>query len=295
MKIIYILFLVFILTISSCKNDDRKSFAFGNFETEEIIVSAEVSGILKEFKVTEGMNMTAGDIVGFIDTTQLSLKKDQLETGIKTILGRIGQLNEQLNVNAVSLKNLNREKNRIEALLKDGAATVKQLDDLNGQIDLMDAQTKVLQAQKVTIRTEIGSMEVQIAQLSDQISKSYIKSPIDGIVLEKYLFEGELAVPGKSLLKVANLKELILRVFVSGDQLIQVKIGNKVDVMTDTENGNMKKYPGIVTWVSSTAEFTPKIIQTKKERVNLVYAVKISVPNDGGLKIGMPAEIQIAQ
>ena len=295
MKNIYALLLVALLAISSCKNDDKNTFAFGNFETEEIIVSAEVSGTLKEFNIIEGMNISSGNVVGYIDTTQLYLKKQQLEKGIKTILSRIDQVNEQLNVNEVNLKNLTREKNRIEALLRDGAATVKQLDDLNGQLDMLNAQTKVLQAQKVTTRTEIESLEIQIAQLSDQLSKSYIKCPIDGVVLEKYLFEGELAVPGKSLLKIADLKELILRVFVSGDQLVDIKIGNKVDVMVDSGNGLMKKYPGTVTWVSSTAEFTPKIIQTKKERVNLVYAVKVSVPNDGGLKIGMPAEIQLAQ
>jgi HlyD family secretion protein len=294
MKNISLVLLVTILGISSCRNDNKKSFAFGNFESEEIIVSAEVSGTLKEFNVTEGMNLSAGKVVGYIDTTQLYLKKVQLEKGIKTVLSRVEQVNEQLNVNEVSLKNLIREKNRVETLLKDGAATVKQLDDFNGQLDLLNAQTNVFQSQKASIKTEIGSLQVQIDQVGDQLSKSYIKSPINGVVLEKYLFAGELAVPGKSLLKIANLNDLILRVFVSGDQLILVKIGNKVDVMVDAENGNVKKYSGIVTWVSSTAEFTPKIIQTKKERVNLVYAVKISVPNDGGLKIGMPAEIQVA-
>jgi HlyD family secretion protein len=295
MKSIFLFMVVVIIAISSCRNEDNKSFAFGNFETEEIIVSAEVSGTLKEFNVIEGMSLSAGEIVGYIDTMQFYLKKVQLEKGIKTVLSRIEQVNEQLNVNEVNLKNLVREKNRVEALLKDGAATVKQLDDINGQLDLLKAQTNVLQSQRASIRTEIESIQVQIAQISDQLSKSYIKCPINGIVLEKYLFRGELAVPGKSLLKIANLNDLILRVFVSGDQLVLVKIGNKVDVMVDTEKGEMKKYPGMVTWVSSTAEFTPKIIQTRKERVNLVYAVKVNVPNDGGLKIGMPAEIQIAQ
>ena len=284
-----------ILAISSCKTDDKQSFAFGNFEAEEIIVSAEVSGTLKEFNVSEGMSLSVGKVVGYIDTTQLYLKKVQLEKGIKTVQSRIDQLNVQITVNEVNQKNLVREKNRVETLLKDGAATVKQLDDFNGQMDLLNAQTNVLESQKASVRTEIESLLVQIAQVSDQLSRSYIKCPINGVVLEKYLFGGELAIPGKSLLKIANLNELILRVFVSGDQLILVKIGNKIDVMVDSENDEMKKYPGIVTWVSSTAEFTPKIIQTKKERVNLVYAVKINVPNDGGLKIGMPAEIQVAQ
>ncbi len=295
MKNILKLLVLSVLSISSCNNDDKKSFAFGNFETEEIIVSSEASGILKEFKVTEGLSLTAGETVGYIDTTQLYLKKVQFEKGIKTIFSRIDQVNEQINVNDVNIKNLTREINRVDALLKDGAATLKQLDDLKGQFDLLNAQGNVLLAQKASIRTEIESLQVQIAQVSDQLSKSYVKCPINGVVLEKFLYGGELAVPGKSLFKIANMKELILRVFVSGDQLILVKIGNKVDVMVDSENGEMKNYPGKVTWVSANAEFTPKIIQTKKERVNLVYAVKVSVPNDGGLKIGMPAEIQVSE
>jgi len=284
-----------ILFLHACKNDSKNSFAYGNFESEEIIVSAEVSGTLKEFRVTEGMSLEKDAMLGYIDTTQLYLKKYQIEALIKSVFSKINQVNEQLNVNEVSLKNLIREKNRIEGLLKDGAATTKQLDDINGQVDLLKAQTNVLMSQKVTIRTEIESYEIQIAQLNDQLAKSYLKSPIRGIVLEKYLYPGELAITGKAIYKISDLNNLILRVFVSGDQLEMVRIGNKVDVLVDIENGELKKYPGTVSWVSSSAEFTPKIIQTKKERVNLVYAVKVIVSNDGGLKIGMPAEISVIQ
>ncbi len=294
MKIV-ITVLTIIMILSACQNDNKKSFAYGNFESEEIIVSAEVTGTLKEFNIKEGMTLTQGDRLGYIDTAQIYLKKLQLKTGINSVLSKVNQVNEQLKVNEVSLKTLLREKNRIESLLKDGAATSKQLDDMDAQIELLNAQSDVLRAQKLSVKSEIESLDVQIAQVNDQLVKSSIRSPINGVILEKYLYEGELAVVGKALFKITNLNELILRVFVSGEQLEAVRIGNKVNVLVDILDGNQKLYQGTISWISSTAEFTPKIIQTRKERINLVYAVKIIVPNDGGLKIGMPAEIQIPQ
>jgi HlyD family secretion protein len=293
MKTNLLLFVSLAVIIYGCNNDRKTSFAFGNFESEEIIVSSETSGTLKDFQVTEGMNLEAGQVLGVIDTIQLSLKKRQLEVGIKTVRSNISQLNGQLKANEVSLNNLIREKNRVEALLKDGAATTKQFDDIYGQIDLLRAQMDVLKSQMIAAYTEIESLNVQVDQVKDQISRSYVKSPISGIVLEKYQYAGELAMTGKALFKISNLDQLILRVFISGDQLEAIRLGKEVKVLVDAENGAQKEYPGTVSWVSSNAEFTPKIIQTRKERVNLVYAVKIIVPNDGGLKIGMPAEISV--
>jgi HlyD family secretion protein len=280
-----------LLLASSCKNSKPEAFAYGNFESEEIIVSAESSGKLMEFPLSEGMNLKAGDYLGFVDTTQQYLKKMQLKSGINSVNARMVQLDQQLIVSEVSMKNLVREKNRVISLLGGGAATSRQLDDVNGQVDLLLAQTNALASQKAVIRTEKESLDIQIMQVNDLIVKSLIKSPVTGTVLEKYLYEGELAVTGKSLFKIADMSILNLRVFVSGQQLEKLKLGSEVDVFIDTHTGELKKYRGIVSWVSGKSEFTPKIIQTRDERVNLVYAVKIKVPNDGSL--GMPAEIRL--
>ncbi len=276
---------------SSCKSDEKEAFAYGNFESEEVIVSAESSGKLVEFMITEGKILKSGEYCGFIDSTQQYLKKMQLQAGISSVNARMYQLDQQLVVNEVSMNNLLREKKRVTSLLGGGAATTKQLDDISGQEDLLKAQTNALLAQKSAIRAEKESLEIQILQVNDLIAKSIVKSPVQGTVLEKYLNAGELAVTGKPLFKLADMSELILRVFVAGNQLEQLKLGSEVNVFIDSESEDMKKYTGIISWISGKSEFTPKIIQTRDERVNLVYAVKIRVPNDGSLKIGMPAEI----
>jgi len=291
MKRLFILTALIIAFTSSCKNDEKKAFAFGNFESEEIIVSAESSGKLMEFAIKEGEILTSGEYCGFIDSIQLYLKKMQLQAGIGSVNAKMYQLDQQLIVNEVSMNNILREKKRVNSLLGGGAATVKQLDDISGQEDLLKAQTNALLAQKTAIRAEKESFEIQILQVNDLIAKSIIKSPVKGTVLEKYLNAGELAVTGKPLFKLADMSELILRVFVAGNQLEHLKLGSEVNVFIDSEAEEMKKYTGIVAWISGKSEFTPKIIQTRDERVNLVYAVKIRVSNDGSLKIGMPAEI----
>jgi HlyD family secretion protein len=288
-----ILTTVLFLSIS-CKNKETEAFAYGNFESEEIIVSAEASGKLNEFKIIEGMTLKPADYLGYIDTTQYYLKKLQLSAGINSVKAKLVQTDKQLIINEVSMKNLVREKNRIDSLLEGGAATSRQLDDINGQIDLLNAQTDAVVSQKNTIRTEIESLDIQIMQINDFITKSLIKSPASGTVLEKYLYEGELAVTGKPLFKMADISYLILRVFVSGNQIEQIKIGSEVNVYIDTQKNELKKIKGRVSWISDKSEFTPKIIQTRDERVNLVYAVKIRVINDGNLKIGMPGEIHLA-
>ena len=206
MKAIFFLFIAVSLLISGCIHEKKESFAYGNFESEEITVSAEVSGLVMEFQITEGMNIEKGVITGFVDTMQLSLKRKQLGVGLRSAKGRINQLDEQLKVNGINLKNLLREKDRIEALLRDGAATSKQLDDISGQIDLIHAQTGVLISQKITAQTEIESVLIQIDQVNDQLSRSYIKSPINGIILEKFINAGELVVAGKALFKVSDLE-----------------------------------------------------------------------------------------
>jgi HlyD family secretion protein len=282
-----------VLMISACRNKETGAFAYGNFESEEIIISAESTGRLMDFSLVEGMEIKKGDYIGFIDTTQYFLKKLQLLAGINSVSARLVQMDQQLMVNDVSMNNLVRERNRITSLFEGGAATSRQLDDINGQVDLLKAQTNSVISQKATIRTEKESLDIQIMQVNDLISKSIIKSPVTGTVLEKYLFAGELALTGKPLFKIADLSDVVLRVFISGNQLESIKLGEELDVYIDSKAGELKKYVGTITWISAKSEFTPKIIQTREERVNLVYAVKIRVKNDGGLKIGMPGEIPL--
>ncbi|MCB8994944.1 MAG: HlyD family efflux transporter periplasmic adaptor subunit [Bacteroidales bacterium] len=293
MKQVLLVSLTCLLIASSCRNNEPEAFAYGNFESEEIIVSAQSTGSLMEFKLEEGAVVKAGQMIGYIDTTQLYLKKKQLFAGLESVKARLYQLDQQLKVNEVSMSNAVREQKRISSLLEGGAATARQMDDINGQIDLLKAQTAAVGSQKVSIAAERESLLVQISQVNDLIAKSLIICPVSGTVLEKYIYTGELAVAGKPLFKVADISELILRVFVSGQQLESLKIGEEVNVGIDTNNGGLKTYKGTVSWISSKSEFTPKIIQTRDERVNLVYAVKIRVANDGSLKIGMPAQISL--
>lgn len=190
------------------------------------------------------------------------------------------------------LKVAQNDKERIESLIKENAATQKQLDDIQGKVRILQQQIKSVETQNAPIINEVKGIEVQIEQIEDQIAKSIVKSPLDGTVLVKYAEPGEVAVFGKPLFKMANLDEMELRVYISETQLSNIKIGQPVTVKIDDVD-SMKSYEGRVSWISASAEFTPKIIQTKEERVNLVYAVKIKVNNDGSLKIGMPAEMWI--
>lgn len=293
MKTITLIPWILILIVFSCDSGKPVPFAYGNFEAEEIILSSESSGRIIEFIPEEGQLLNSGDYCGYTDTLQLYLKKIQLFTGLNTLKAKFIQLDKQLLVNESGMKNLEREKSRISSLLSEGAATGRQYDDINGQVEVMNAQTEALSSQRAILLSEKESLAVQIRQVDDLIAKSIIRSPVSGTVLEKYVYTGELTVSGKPLLKIGDLSELVLRVFISGSQLEQLKIGAGVDVFVDASDGTYKAHRGTVSWISSKSEFTPKIIQTRDERVNLVYAVKIRVKNDGSLKIGMPGEIRL--
>jgi HlyD family secretion protein len=282
-----------VLLSESCSDKGKETFAYGNFETEDILVSAEGSGRLEVFSINQGDMVKQGQIVGHIDTVQLTLKYQQLIASLKTIESGIAQADAQMEVNRVSYRTSIVELERFTELHKEGAATSKQLDDLNAQANLLNAQYKVLQIQKATVKAELEAQKIQVLQIADQIERSHIKSPVDGCILETYIRQGEIALPGKALFKIANIDNLILRVFISGDQLSLINIGDSVKVLTDGNGGTLNETYGSVTWISPQAEFTPKIIQTRKERVNLVYAMKVKVHNDGSLKIGMPAEIAL--
>lgn len=281
--------------LTACEEELKTADAYGNFEAKEVIVSSEMGGKLLKFNVEEGQQIKSGALVAVVDTTQLILKQKQLRASIQTISGKRQDSQPQVEVFKKQKDNLLREKRRLEALIQGNAATKKQLDDLNGQIEVLDKQIAATQAQTATLNKgimgEIQPLYVQIDQLSDQIRRASTYNPIDGVVLIKMAEPSEMTAPGKPLYKIADTKNMILRAYISGAQLPNVKIGQTVKVAIDETAETNRTLDGKITWISEKAEFTPKIIQTKEERVNLVYAIKIAVKNDGSLKIGMPAEV----
>ncbi len=293
MKKITLMLSIFIASfiLQSCSDNEIKSDAFGNFEATETIVSAEGTGKLLSLNVEEGLTLEEGMQVGFIDTVQLFLKKKQIYSQKKIIGTKFGNINSQAEVYREQMRTAQVEKNRIENLIKDNAASQKQLDDINGSLNTLQKQVEMVMTQNNTVKSEFGNYDVQVQQIDDQIEKSIIKNPVRGTVLMKLAEPGEIMNFGKPLYKIADLSFLNLRVFVSGEQLPKIKIGQKVKVLIDDGKEGFRELEGTISWISSKSEFTPKIIQTKEERVNLVYAVKIKVSNDGSLKIGMPGEV----
>lgn len=278
--------------LASCSSKNGKSDAYGNFETVEVLVSSEIQGKLLQFSIEEGKTYKAGEVVGQIDTVQLALKRDQLVAQRNASATKISNILSQIAVQEETKTTLLIDKARTERLMKDKAIPVKQLDDINGKINVIESQIASIKTQNAAVVNEVEAFDKQIAQMKDQISRCKIVNPINGMVLNKYIEPSEIATPGKALYKIADVSQMILRVYVSGAQLPSVKIGQNVTVLIDQEQGEGKSLQGTVSWVSPEAEFTPKIIQTKEERVNLVYAVKVTVKNDGSLKIGMPGEVK---
>jgi len=281
---------------TSCKKSDSDYDAAGNFETTEVTVSAEGSGTLLTFDVEEGQVLKTGQVVGSIDSVQLYLRKKQLLATGKGLQVRRPDVQNQIAAIEQQITTAKTEKKRIENLLKANAANQKQLDDIVAQIEVLQKQ---LDAQKTTlVTTNLGitqdneGIKLQVAQIEDQLKKCRIASPITGTVLVKYTEKGELVMQGKALFKIADTENMILRAYVTSDQLSQLKIGQHVKVFSDFGADKSKEYTGTVAWVSSKSEFTPKTIETRDERANLVYAVKIHVKNDGLLKIGMYGNVK---
>lgn len=300
----------FILTLLSCGSGNGKFDASGIFEANEVIVSSELSGKLLSFTVEEGQVLPKDTVVGIVDAANISLQKEQVEANIQALSEKTADvspqvklLENQLAVQQSQLNNLLHEQARIQNLLKQDAATGKQLDDINAQIDVARKSLAVTQqqinVQKSNIATQNRSilsegkpLQKRVAQLEDQLKKSGIINPTEGTVITKYAEEGEFTTTGKALYKIADLKVMTLRAYVTGSQLSQLKLGQTVKVMVDDGNKKYKELPGTINWISDKAEFTPKTIQTKDERANLVYAIKIKVQNDGYLKIGMYGEVK---
>ncbi len=290
MKQIISIIAVLTATLLSCNGNDDKADGYGNFEATETTVSSEANGKLLTFTAEEGKVLEQGIVVGVIDTVQLSFKRDQLLVSKNTIFSKSRNVLSQREVLKEQIKVATTDKQRIENLVNENAGTQKQLDDINGRIAILTQQMKSVETQNLPIVNEVKSIEVQIREIEDLIQKSIIQNPVKGTVLVKYVEPYEISTFGKPLYKIADLNQMELRVYISETQLTSLKVGDEVTVKVDAGT-TMKSYPGHVSWISDSAEFTPKIIQTKEERVNLVYAVKISVKNDGRLKIGMPAEM----
>jgi HlyD family secretion protein len=285
-----------VVMLAACNNTKSTADASGTFEAIETIISAEASGLLKEFKTEEGQELKQGQIIGFIDTVQLHLKKKQLQSQIRSVLAQKPNIAVQVAALQTQLQNYEKEKVRFTNLVKADAATQKQLDDINAQIEVvkkqLEAQQSSLGITSQSINEQTQPLDVQIEQLNDQITKSRIVNPVNGTVLSKYTEPNEVVAVGKPLYKIADLSFMTLRAYVSGNQLPQIKLNQTVKVMIDDKDGALKEYSGEISWISSKAEFTPKSIQTKDERANLVYAIKVRVKNDGFLKIGMYGEMK---
>ncbi|CAH8283226.1 HlyD family secretion protein [Mariniflexile fucanivorans] len=284
--------IIIILSFTSCGNGNDKADGYGNFEATEITISAENNGKLMQFNIEEGDKVEKDKFIGYIDTIPLTLKREQLEVSKAVISSKSKGVLSQINVLNAQLKTANTNRNRAQNLIKDNAGTQKQLDDVQGEIDVIKNQMRSIEIQNAPVVNELKSMDVQLKQIDDQIQKSKLTNPVNGTVLVKYAEPNEITSFGKPLYKIADLSTMQLRVYISETQLASVKIGQNVTVKID-EADAMKSYKGTISWIASEAEFTPKIIQTKEERVALVYAVKVDVKNDGSLKIGMPAEMWI--
>lgn len=291
-----VIFIIAAAVVISCSGNKNEFDATGTFEAVETIIPAEASGIIKELKVEEGNTLKEGQVVGYIDTIQLSLKREQLLAQIKATQSKKPDINSQLDVYREQLKQANIDEQRMRNLVKADAATRKQLDDAVTKVAVLQKQINALQKQldinTIGIDDETQTLKVQVSQINDQLLKSKIVNKITGTVLTKYAEMGEMATVGKPLYKIADLSTIVLRVYITGDQLPNVKLNDKVKVFVDATDKTYKEHEGVIEWISDKAEFTPKTIQTKDERANLVYAVKVRVKNDGYLKIGMYGEIK---
>jgi HlyD family secretion protein len=284
--------LVFFATLLfGCGNDESATDATGVFESTEIIVSSEAIGKILALDVSEGNKVSKGQVIGLVDSTQLHFSRLQLEASKVTVASGKPDIQAQIEATEREIEKQEREKERIERLLEGDVATQKQLDDIESAILVLKAR---LRSQKSSLSNSANSvdaqgmaLDVQIAQLDDQIDKCRIKAPIDGTVLVKYAEPGEVTAMGKALFKVADMEHMSLKAYVTADQLVRLKVGQQVEVRAEFGESELRPYEGTITWISSKSEFTPKTIQTQDERANLVYAVKIAVPNDGYLKIGM--------
>lgn len=283
------------LLLAGCSADTEQADAYGNFESTEVTVASEIGGRLIQFQAVEGALLEAGTVVAVVDTAQLALKRAELEARRAAVRSRYPGIAAQEAVLETQRGVAQKELARFEDLASDGAATTKTLDDIRGQIDVLDAQIQAVRASNPPVFAELGVIDTQVSALEDQIARATILNPVRGVVLTTFAEPSELTAPGRPLYRVAPLDTLDLRAFISGAQLAEFRLGDEVEVTFDAGGSTLDTLPGRISWIASEAEFTPKLIQTREERVGLVYAIKIRVPNANGLlKIGMPGEVRLA-
>ena len=289
-----VIYIAMALLAISCTKEAEFD-AQGTFEATEVVVSSEATGRILNFDIEEGMAIAANQTVGTIDSLQLHLQRKQLVAQQSALLASRPDVKKQVAALREQIAKQKTELRRVDNMLRDGAATQKQKDDIKAQIKILEgqleAQLSTLDKNTSTINGNSVVLEAQIAALDDRISKCRIISPVGGTVLVKYAEAGELASAGKPLMKIADLKNIYLRAYFTSNQLANVKLGDEVKVVADFGGTERYDYTGRVAWISSESEFTPKTIQTKDSRANLVYAVKIAVENDGRLKIGLAGEV----
>jgi HlyD family secretion protein len=278
------------IILGGCKNNSDKADAYGNFEATEVTISAETNGRILQLNIQEGKQIEKGAIIALIDTTVFHLQKAEIEAGMQSVITRLNSINSQNDIFNQQIENLNVNISRIEKMLKDEAATQKQYDDLTGQVAVLRKQIAANNTQKASVAAELTVYKSKKATVNEQINRCIIKSPLNGTVIEKYSEEGEITAAGKPLVKIADLSVIKLKVYVSGAQIGNIKTGQSCTVRIDNGEKGFSSFTGSISYISEKAEFTPKIIQTKEERVALVYAVNIDVTNDGTLKSGMPGE-----
>ncbi len=284
------LIIIAAILLAGCKNKADKADAFGNFEATEVIISAETNGRILQFDPVEGVLVEKGTTIALVDTTVLHLQKAEIDANMKSVTTRINSINAQNDILNQQIMNLDVNIKRTGKMLKDDAATQKQLDDLTGQVAVFQKQIAANYTQKESVAAELTVSESKKSTLNEQIRRSSVLSPLNGTIIEKYSEAGEITAAGKQLVKIADLSVMKLKVYVSGAQLGTIKIGKQCTVRIDNGKKGYTSFPGIISYISDKAEFTPKIIQTKEERVILVYAVDLEVKNDGTLKSGMPGE-----
>ena len=285
-----LLLILFGTGLAGCRQGTDKADAYGNFEVEETVIAAQASGELLQFNVEEGDRLQAGQMLGYIDSTTLVIQKQELRANIAAVqVQRVNIAAEQKVLDA-ELANLQREYQRLRKLLKAEAATQKQVDDLQGNIKVVQRKKEALNSKYIVLDAQVEAMQQKMALLDEQLQRCRIINPLEGLVLTKLARAHELVAPGKPLYKIANLQDIYLKAYVSETQLASLRLGQQVKVAID-DGQELRTLPGKITWIAAEAEFTPKIIQTKEERVNLVYGIKVAVENDGSLKIGMPGEV----
>ncbi len=284
-----LLFLLFF----SCSLSEDQADAYGTFEADEYMVSAKNNGEIIYMDLREGELISAGDTIGIIDTMRASLTIAQLKSQKEATKNSIDQLIKQTEIQEQQKENLLVEKRRLEKLKEDGAATAQEMDIINGKIKLIEKQIASTLSQNKSIYDQLDAMDAQIKLAEYNLQNCFIINPVKGRVLTKFHKAHEITAMGKPIYKIADLENMFLRVYVSENQLSEIKPGQQVTVNIDAPQKTLKNYTGIISWISDQAEFTPKIIQTREERVNLVYAVKVKLKNDGSLKIGMPGDMKI--